>query len=259
MKSEDAQPPLDNRKAKTTRRRFLAATFAAALALLAVGGLYYRVHLLWWWYARRHPEVNAQHAIQIRPMPQRAVPDDWVRCRVGRIALSLPPELAQEGTPHRKKNGCSFFQGDAHDARLVGISVPMNAADIAPLLAPAANVWPGPAAFNVINLRLACYQADSDDFRWSMAPREAGWHAVRMTMRPLLEGRKPDFVETLFRNDLDGMIEFAGDSAVFSWQTTNGACSYIHLVDRRANADRDWIRAVCQSVEIDGPAVEEKQ
>jgi hypothetical protein len=232
---EKSSGAFDRHRARTTRRRFLVATFTAALAVLAVGGFYYRVHLFWWWYARRHPEANVKHAIQVRPMPPRAVPDDWVRCRVGRITLSLPPELAHDGAPHRKKNGYSFFQGDA---RVVGISAPMNAADFAPVLAPAANVWPGPAAFNVINLRLACYQADSDDFRCSMTPGEARWHAIRLTMRPLLEGRKPDFVETLFRKDLDGTIEFVGDRAVFACQTTDGAYSVIHLVDRRANADR---------------------
>jgi len=62
-------------------------------------------------------------------------------------------------------------------------------------------------------------------------------------------------VELLFNDDVDGIVTFLHNKAVFEWQCKRTSLGgYIHFHNGNeaeiGDTDNDWIRAVCQSLKI---------
>jgi hypothetical protein len=81
-------------------RRWWNRSRAAVIAALLVGlvlsvsfAWHYRFHFLWL-HAAKQSDLASIQAVPDRPMPELSVPDNWVKCQVGRVEFRLPPELA---------------------------------------------------------------------------------------------------------------------------------------------------------------------
>ena len=215
------------------------------LGTVVLTGLHYRSHLLWKYEASRLGLRDIQ-AIPDRPMPDSQTPNDWLRCHVSCIEFSLPPELASNrGT---RKNEAPFvtFQ---HDSRAVIVALPTDASEFSDLLKTASELCPQSQRFTMPKLRRACYQATSDDFRWSMTPDEVRWHAFCITTSKLIRTKSDGHTESFVRQDLDGIVHIGGERFVLHWQGNDHRWGgYMHFIDHGDEIDLTWIRAVCQSL-----------
>ena len=184
-------------------------------------------------------------------MPESPTPDGWVRCRVGGIEVSVPPELANNRlTP---KNVAPTFAYYQHDSRLVHVSPPADSSEAPGILKTASELCPWSERFSTMpRLRHACNQVSSDDFRWSMTPSEVRWHAFCITTGRLGQLSSHGHTESLFRIDADMLIHFyhSGAAAV-DWQCTDSLDGgYMNFVDRDNDLEPTWVRAVCQSLRV---------
>jgi hypothetical protein len=242
------------------RRRGWFRPFNVAVVAIVVGsgiavqtGWHYRSHLLWRYEASRL-DVHDFEAIPDSPMPDSPAPDGWVRCRVGCIEFGLPRELA--GNKVAQKNGASFvvFQ---HGPRTVIVTLPSDGSEYADLLSAASKLCPQSQRFTMPRLRRECYQANPDDFRWSMTPDEVRWHAFCIITGKLIRPKSGGHTESFFRQDLDGIAHFGDPRDLLDWQSCDHShAGYMYFIDRGEKSDKTWIRAVCQSLtlvsEVDG-------
>lgn len=239
-------------------RSFTLAVVAlvVVLGVVALIALQYRSHLFWRYEASRLGLHDVQ-AIPDRPMPDSPTPDGWLRCRLGCIEFSLPPELA--GNRGAQKNGASpvAFQ---HGSRAVVVALPTDASEFSDLLKTASELCPQSQRFTIPKLRRACYQASSGDFHWSMTANEVRWHAFCITMGKLMRFKSDGHTESCSRQDLDGIVHFGGERVVFDWQSNDCTLGgYMHFIDHGDKADPTWIRAVCQSLKVSNQAEAQHQ
>lgn len=226
-------------------RLLTIGSVAFIVGVLVLTGLRYHTHLFWK-YEEKRLGLQSIRAIPDDPMPKTLIPDDWVRCRVGCVEFSLPYELAASETA--SANGSSLFLCQ-HGSRVVAVSACIDEYEVAGLLKAATHLCPGSQCYTMPSLRLACYQASSDDFSWAMTPEEVRWHAFCITTSQLIRPTSDGHTESLLRDDLEGIAHFFCEGAAFEWQSkVHMRGGYMLFTDRRETSDRDWIRAVCQSV-----------
>lgn len=237
---------LDQERAGRALRLFLVA-IVVLLAVMAATAWHYRYHL-WWLYGSSRLGLGEVQAIPDHPMPNIPTPQGWVRCRVGCVEFSLPPELAKNRAA--PKNGApivTFQEG----SRSVIVDLPRDEGELSDLLEIAAGLCPQSQRFTIPRLRRACYQASSGDFRWSMTPNEVRWHAFCIAMRKLMELIPDGYTESFFREGVEGIVHFGGERAVFEWETSDRRCGgYMHFIDRTGKVDPFWVRAVCGSLKV---------
>ena len=236
-------------------RRFRPSTRAVVVLITVLGVvasvvLYYRSHLFFRYEASRLG-LHDVPAIPDRPMSDSPTPDGWLRCRVGPIEFSLPPELADNRAAPNK--GASFIKFE-HGSRTVIVFLPTVASDVADLLKTASDLSPQSQRFTVPQLRRACYQASSDDFRWSMTPKEVRWHAFCIITGQLMRTKSHEYTESHVCQDFDGIIEFGDKRIFFEWQSNDRMWGTMHFIDREDKADPTWIRTVCQSLKVSSEA-----
>jgi hypothetical protein len=224
------------------------------LLVMAVGALialHYRSHLFWRYTASRFG-LNDIRAIPDRPMPESPTPDGWLRCHVGCVEFSLPPELVRNRVAQQNGASTVMFQ---HGSRAVVVAVPTDASDVSGLLTTASELCPQSQRFTVPKLRRACYRASSADFRWSMTPSEVRWHAFCITTGKLIRSLSDGHTESFFREDLHGIVHFGDERTVLDWQSNDLPLGgYMHFIDRQDQADKSWIREVCQSLKVSNEA-----
>jgi hypothetical protein len=253
----DSQPTLP--KQQPHNSRFRPFTLAIVALLVGLGAplliaARYRSHVFWKYEVSRLG-LNDVQAIPDRPLPESPTPEGWVRCRVGALEFSLPPELANNRiTPKNKASSVAF----KHGARTVIVAFPSDANEFSDFLNTTSHLRPQAQPFTMPRLRRECYQASSDDFRWSMTPEEVRWHAFCITTRNSIGSTSQGHTESFSRDDLDGILLFGKQLGV-EWQSKNGAWGFINFIDREEKPDPTWIRAVCQSLQISNEANPEPQ
>jgi hypothetical protein len=219
---------------------------AAGIAIVSFVAWHYRYHLLWKY------ELSRNSFQEIRAIPGHSMPlmrpaEGWEQCRVGRMQISLPPELANSFTHTSDASLVTFEYGP----RAVVLALPTDENIYRELLQSASQLCPQQQRLTWPRLRRACYQVSSEDFRWSMTPEELRWHRLCITMSRAFRLSSEGDTESFFRSDLHGFVHFVGDRGVFDWHTADGKWSgYIHFIDRSEDKDRTWIRAACQSIRI---------
>lgn len=222
---------------------------AVIVGAVVLAGLRYHAHLLWK-YQERRLGLQSVGTIPDYPMPIMSIPEGWARSRVGCVEFSLPHELAASETAFA--NGSSLFS--CHDgSRVVVVSAPTDEDEVSGLLKAATHLCPSSERYTMPSLRLACYKASSRDFCWSMTPEAVRWHAFRVTTSKLIRPSSDGHTESLslFGGNLDGVAHFFGEGAGFEWHCrVHMRTGYILFTDCREASDQDWIRVVCQSVEI---------
>ncbi len=232
----------------------LGVVLVTGFGVMALAAWYYRVHLVWLYQARRLGLQEVQ-AIPDRPMPVTPLPSDWVRCRVGGIELSLPPELANNKVAAAKDGNIVKFQ---HGSQAVTIVSPKDMAEFAKFLRVVSELCPGSPRFTLPRLKLVYYGTSSDDFSWSMTPEEVRWHAFCMSNGKLVRPESNGRTESFFRDDFDEIVHFGRGHAEFDWQSNDRMYgSYMYFFYDDDEFDPTWIRAVCQSIKLSSTTDEE--
>lgn len=234
-------------------RSMLLAVAVVALVLGLV--LHYRVHLIWRvgaWYGG----FTDVEAIPVGPMPATPTPEDWKHCRFGSIEFDLPPQLTENLTaPENGATALVLYD----DSRKVMIHLPRDQADLLAWQEETLGLPPQGQGLSLPRLRVACWEASFDDFRWSMSRQEVHWHLWRVTMSPMMQLSSGGTAETLFRDDLEGVARFTDNASFFDWQAENTTIGGSFLFeDSRDETDPNWMRSVCQSLRFSGECYPER-
>jgi hypothetical protein len=228
------------------RTLFVAFTLIALVLGLVI---HYRAHLAWCFAVSRLGLADVP-PLPVTPMPEAKVPEDWVACRFGSIQFSLPPGFVRsvQGSP---KGGMIGLRDDSHTMM---ISLPANQTATLDSLETDMEMPPEGQGLSMVMLRLACFQAGSDEFRWSMSPDQVRWFAWRMWIGRFMRLGSEQRAETLFRDDLEGVAYYRTGHAEFDWQAKESPTGgTIHFIDRsKGEVDPAWVRAVCRSVKCTG-------
>jgi hypothetical protein len=220
--------------------------FIAFLGVVVSVFFYYSSHLYFRYEASRL-ELHDISAIPDHPMPNSPAPGGWKRCRVDLIEFSLPPELADNRVAPKK--GESFIKFE-HGSRTVIVAFPTDASEFTDFIMTASDLRPQSQHITLPQLRRECYQASSEDFRWSMTPKEVRWHAFCITTGQLMRTKSHGFTESYVSQDFDGIIDFGDKPIYFEWQSNDRMYGNMIFIDRKDNVDLTWIRTVCQSLKV---------
>jgi hypothetical protein len=223
------------------RTHFTLKLILIVIIILSCGILlmYHRSHLLWK-YEEWQGNLQDVRAIPDGPMPELDIPDDWVECSLGCMTFRLPPEMAAGKTTEKTGRVVAYHD----ESRKIGVF--LTPRDNGPRLIQ------HPISGKTLTLprvQLECYRTNADDFRWSMSPQEVQWHRDCMATRLYANEAS---IELLFREKFDGILVFQGrNHHIFDWQNTSGTeRGYIYFQDKGEKPDPDWVRRICQSIEI---------
>jgi len=244
-RQDDRQPSKQKRRwyQYSMRTLFLVV---GGLAILLGLALHYRVHLLWQFASSR--VFDDVRAVPTRAMPKVPVPEDWVHCQFGSLSLDLPRAMAVNADP--TPNGWLACQDGS---RTLWIALPDECDSLIEWLRNDRGMPSHGHGLSLPRLRLACYQVSSDDFRWSMTRQEASWHTWCIAASSLLRFKSDGRVEWLFRDDLEGIVDYGREHAVFDWQATTGkGWAYLHFRQSSGNVDPTWVRPICRSLRFSG-------
>jgi len=221
------------------------AVFALLLGLLVRFGPH-----VWWRFGRPRTVCSRVRRVPTGPMPAAETPDSWVRCRLGSLEVDLPPDLAKGFGTTPNASGVACFEGDG---RAMLIHLPESSEEMVRLLKAPAAAFPELRELSPTELRLAMYEASWDDFRWSMSRQEFAKHAFLVSFASLAYVENTQRVETLFRDDIEGLLVVAGRIGDFHWYSTDGrAYGSISFVQTPGDIDLSWVRPVCHSVRFTG-------
>ncbi len=219
------------------------AVFALLLGLLVRFGPH-----VWWRFGRPRTVCSKVQRVPVSPMPAAETPEGWVRCRFGSLEVDLPPDLAKGFETTRNDWGSAVFEDDT---KAMFLRLPENGEEAARLFKEPAAAFPGLRQLSPAKLRLTMYEASWDDFHWSMSRQELASHMFLVSFANLIGSR--DKVETLFRDDIEGLLEVTGRFADYQWYSTDGsAWGLITFVQKSGNIDLSWIRAACHSLRFSG-------
>jgi hypothetical protein len=229
-------------------RSLLIAT--AVLAFLLGMVVHFRTHLYLRYVTAREKQFAEVKAIPTSPMPDTPDPNDYVRCRFGSLQFSLPPAMA--GNVESPKNGASF-RVFRDGSKSVIVELPTGISETDEFLKTELKLPPEGQGLSRPRLRLACCQVNTADFQWTMSRDEVRWYAWRIAMNRTFCVEPDGWAETMFGENLDGILLFAGSRlhASFDWQDKNKAVAgFIHFKDRSSELDPVWVRSVCKSVQV---------
>lgn len=229
------------------RQALIIAT--ALLACLLEISFHFRTHL-YLRYAIMSGSLPEAKPIAARPMPDTSEPKGWVSCRFGSLQFRLPPHMAASEETHNNSTSIRIFH---EGPRSVIVKLPGGIADTEEFLRSDLKMPHQGKGLSRPRLRLAWCQASSSDFRWSMSRNEVLWHAWCMTMNSLCRLQPDGWAETMFGEDLDGLLVIRQNRqlAIFDWQSNKQAVGeYIRFKDTSAEPDLEWVRCVCRSIQV---------
>jgi hypothetical protein len=136
-----------------------------------------------------------------------------------------------------------------HGSRSVAVGLPEDTGKEDAMLENDLKLPPEGHGMSRPRLRLACYQASSADFRWTMSQDELRWYAWRIAMSGLLR-LQDGLVETMFRPDMDAIVIFSSGHHLASLDCQakdRPVGSFMHFKDSSDDLDPKWVRCVCRS------------
>jgi hypothetical protein len=221
---------------------------------LLIGGLigyYYQYHL-YWKYTEWYLNKEDIEKIPNRVMPETSVPEDWVEHVRNGVSFCLPPDMSldEERTKNAISNKTALFNsGSIHIIITVFTPDPemLLLCDIASQMSLTRN-----SHWTLPQLRLKCFSVGKNDFHWSMSPKEARWHCFAVCMRSTLDFSHPNMIESIFRDNWNGILLLNTNRATFEWQCFSGLNGgYIHFIPEEGQPlDIETVRKICQSMKI---------
>lgn len=221
----------------------IVATFSL-LAILAVPVIWWWPHLEWKFFLSRN-----QVAVPGIPVSEMKAPGKtagWYDCRIGPLALKLPPDLIEEADRSVGKATIDI-KGSSME---LSIHVPYKFAPGTEqsLMSMAAALHTSPA-----RMIADSYRESTDAFRWSMSRDELKRHEVLLSLGMLFPHHDAVAVETRFNSTLDGVLVLNDKSrAMFQWRTNGGdGTGFLTFYRKEAALDRDVVRDICASLACD--------
>jgi hypothetical protein len=206
-----------------------AMTAAILIALLLTLGLSKAPHVYWICI-----QSGPASAVPTAPLPASPEPENTKLFQVGPLSVRLAPGWAQA----RGSAGPLLFR---NGGRAIIISCEETASDP-----------------SLVRLQEAAYRAGRDDFRWSMSWQELADFRSLLVYKKLVCSSWVSKVETLYREDLEGLL-LAGDKrASFDWVSTDGKASGTLLFSEEGpTIDLSWVRPVCTGLKYEPGAGKE--
>jgi len=230
--------------------RYKQLTFCAVaivcVAITMMLGAHYRFHLLWI-YTRYRLEMAVPITFESRKMPYVPIPPSWVKHNLGKIEFSLPPEFQIS-----EANGVRLYQ---YETKSVRIWLPDESYDVSAIVNVASNIHSQHSIHTLPMLRYECYRTASTEFHWAMSPSDVRWYIFCVTWIKSFQTMRDRTAELLFNDKIDGFASIGRSMTVFEWEckkTSLGGYIYFHDGGETEtnDTDNDWIRAICNSLNI---------
>jgi hypothetical protein len=212
----------------------------AALSLVRFGP-----HLLWrlnlaWDLSRDELPVSAI------PMPEVAIPEDYVRCQFGSVSLHVPAALVPK--PEFKGGVGAVVLRDG--SREVLLFLPND--NRAVMAALRRDVADRGGMTTYTRLRLEAHQAKRSDFHWRMSRPELERHKW-LVQNWILLAPWSTSVESRLGGDTEGLLFSWMTGATFEWTGDNdNAFGNIIFDQRPGPLDWEWVRPICASLKYTG-------
>ena len=221
------------------------AVFALLLGLLVGFGPH-----VWWRFGPASTASSKVQPVPTGPMPAAETPDDWVRCRLGSLEVNLPPGLAKGFRTTGSNSGVAVFQDGT---RSMLLSLPESSDPMVQFFKESTAASPELRQLSPTRLQLAMYDASWDDFCWTMSRQELASHTFLVELAVLARPKNTENVETLVRDDIEGLLVVAGRYADFEWFSTDGlAFGSIVFLQGSGDLDLSWVRPACRSLRFSG-------
>jgi hypothetical protein len=227
----------------------------AAFAFLLGTLLHLWPHLHWrfGWADDSFREVQR---VPSAPMPAAETPDDWVRCRFGSLEFDLPPALAARFRSAGENSGLTVLEDGT---RTMLLSLPEKTDEMVEYIEDSTAALPELQELSPIELRLAMYEASWDDSSWAMSRAELGKHIFLVSMGLFDRAGNPRKVETLFREDIEGLLVVRAGHAEYEWYSADArARGVIQFFQEPEEIDLSWVRPICHSLRFSGECYSNK-
>lgn len=208
---------------------------------------HYRFHLLWLVQER---QFKSKQLVPVRcvQLPEVAVPDEWVKCRVGCMEFNLPSVFATNIVyRHNTKEDVQFRFGE----KVVAIVEPMKTDD--PLLSISSKIFDTPDNLTFPHLEVLCYKMDYNRFIWSMTSSQVRQYMYLIALRRILyrSNEANCWMEYSLGGDIDMTVFFEKCHVTLRWECQRvGMDGYAHFFDLEDTIDWDWVRAICRSMVV---------
>ena len=202
-------------------------------------------HLVWKW--SNSFDVKA---IPTVPMPRGAFTEESVLVKVGSVELRIPEPLGHDARP--VAGGLVGLHCDS-DSKEVFVGLPYSNRETRRAFHKELADLPDRYRKSVPQLHVAIYQASSEDFSWSMSFDELQWHAWLIKKSRGIRVSSVSHVETLFGDEIEGILLVMQRSAVFEWYSKDGnAYGNVFFEEPMGEIDLKWVRPVCASLRFSG-------
>jgi len=169
----------DEERKKTTSikvwKKILFISVFSVSILLSV--YYYRLHM-YWFYMKYNLNIQNIKAIPVTVISENVGTDGWLQCQEGSVAFKLPSELYTNKMNAAGDKDCIIFFGKEGGVFCIP---PLHISDYKRI--------PGFTSLlqnlTVPMMYRESYAAASDDFRWSMTPKEVALFLRRISWRLL--------------------------------------------------------------------------
>ena len=218
---------------------------ACLLAVVAVPVFWWWPHLEWKFFLSRNQVIVPSVPVSEFKAPGKTA--GWYDCRVGPLALKLPPDLIEKGDRTIGKTLTIDIKGPSMD---ISIHVPLKVAPgaVQGLVAVAAALHTSP-----IRMIADSYRESTEAFRWSMSRDELMRHATLLSLGSLFPHQDAVAAETRFDGAMEGVLVLNDrNRALYQWRTTGGDGSgFLTFYRKDGELDRDGVRDICWSVACD--------
>lgn len=208
----------------------------------------YQSHLLYYFGTNT---TTREYQVNVAPMPVGKYDEDFSVCRVGQLEFQLPHELANSmvrGPAELKKH--KIYAAGIRRVHVIAPSPAFSLID--GFSVTDKNIAERLNQMTVPVLRIAAYQADASDFSWSMSSADLKWHSFLMENSKFLRlSVTGGDVESFSTSDLELIVHYGDARAALNWETTDHRLwGHMDFLQPGEMIDRNWVRAVSQSLKI---------
>jgi hypothetical protein len=185
-------------------------------------------------------------AIPVSPLPETAIPADYVRCRFGSISFRAPRSMTVR--PEFKMRTVMLKD----EVSWLLMFLPSDNGERLDVIRREFAVL---GEFTSIPRILAAnYSARPADFRWSMTQEELARHRCFMRHRGATVATA---VETSFGKNIEALLHIYGGGPIgvadYEWYGNGGAAAGTLIFGQESSpVHLEWIRAICASLEFNG-------
>jgi hypothetical protein len=215
-------------------------------AVLAVGIAWKGAHL-WWWVTHRDERSGVPAVSMFAPSADELAQLSYRH--FGSLEFGIIPGLGSDVRPAARLGGVVFSDGE----RTLAVSLPKDHYRTWRTQVDVIAALPKRFRTSPKRLEALAYQTGTAQFRWHMTREELSFYGWLLGYKQLVCAQGVTAVETLYRDDMEGLLLVFPNSASFEWVSYDGRASGVLLfTDRAQTRDMSWIHRSCVTLRYGG-------